>query len=180
MSDPDFTISSQVRTTSQAAFDAMISQWGKNCSLITVTSSECPNCWFDKGNNKSSNRYKTGGPISFNFGICPYCKGLGKSETETTVVIKMLTFDMKSKNFDMLAKNFKDLRVEGGVLVTKGYYSDIPKIMKAHKMRVDSGTGELQTSVTGIKFYEYKLMAPPMDINSMIQGRYFICAWEQL
>jgi hypothetical protein len=38
----------------------------------------CPNCIFDSNTNKSSNQYKPGGPIAFDFGrLCPYCNGIG-------------------------------------------------------------------------------------------------------
>ena len=47
----------------------------------------CPNCIFDPNLKKSSNKYKTGGPVSFNLGkICPYCNGIGyygETNTET-------------------------------------------------------------------------------------------------
>lgn len=38
----------------------------------------CPNCIFDTNLQKSSNKYKTGGPIQFDLGrLCPYCNGAG-------------------------------------------------------------------------------------------------------
>lgn len=41
----------------------------------------CPNCIYDSKSKKSSGRYKTGGPISFTYGLCPYCHGVGKINT---------------------------------------------------------------------------------------------------
>lgn len=38
----------------------------------------CPNCIYDPNLKKSSNKYKTGGPVLFGSGkICPYCNGIG-------------------------------------------------------------------------------------------------------
>lgn len=38
----------------------------------------CPNCIYDVNLKKSSNKYKSGGPVPFSLGkICPYCNGNG-------------------------------------------------------------------------------------------------------
>jgi len=79
-----------------------------------------------------------------------------------------------------MARYFKDVRVDNGALITKGRFADYANIMKAEKMSVDSNTDPLNTSVVGYKSFQYKLAAPPVDINALIQGRYFICMWEQL
>jgi len=48
----------------------------------------CPNCIYDPGLKKSSNKYKTGGPVPFSIGqICPYCYGIGFHGEEKTETI---------------------------------------------------------------------------------------------
>jgi hypothetical protein len=43
----------------------------------------CPNCIYDTLSQKSSNRYKVGGPIPFSTGqTCPFCLGAGTSQLE--------------------------------------------------------------------------------------------------
>jgi hypothetical protein len=44
----------------------------------------CINCIYDPILKKSSNKYKTGGPVPFDLGkICPYCNGIGFYGLET-------------------------------------------------------------------------------------------------
>ena len=42
---------------------------------------DCPNCYFDRINRESTGKYKTGGPIPFTRGRCPYCRGRGYTRT---------------------------------------------------------------------------------------------------
>lgn len=44
----------------------------------------CPNCIVDTfgGSYNSTGEYKTGGPIPFDTGVCPYCDGRGTKEVE--------------------------------------------------------------------------------------------------
>lgn len=46
---------------------------------------ECPNCFFDAMSGRSSNIYRPGGPIDFNYGNCPYCYGIGKITLDETL-----------------------------------------------------------------------------------------------
>lgn len=62
--------------------DLVLSETGltTECSLVFGISKKsiCPNCIFDAQTNKSTNEYKTGGPIAFPSNrICPYCHGTG-------------------------------------------------------------------------------------------------------
>lgn len=178
---PNFNVEEITRQIARDGYDAMMAQFGKNCTLyLPATSIECPNCYYDKTNNRSMGKYRQGGPSPFTFGQCPYCVGVGKFSQNQTATVKLITFDMKSREFSSLAKYFKDVRTENGMIITKGKFSDYANIIKAEKMSIDSNTDILNTSIAGYKSPQYKLAAPPVDINSLIQGRYFICAWEQL
>lgn len=57
----------------------------------------CPNCIYDPNLKKSSNKYKTGGPINFNLGtICPYCNGVGYfGEVKTEDIYLAIISDSK-------------------------------------------------------------------------------------
>lgn len=57
----------------------------------------CSNCIYDPGLKKSSNKYKTGGPIPFTLGqICPYCYGVGWNGQEKKEIIYLaVIFDHK-------------------------------------------------------------------------------------
>jgi hypothetical protein len=57
----------------------------------------CPNCIYDPNLKKSSNKYKTGGPVPFGVGkICPYCNGVGSyGETITSEEYLAVLWDYK-------------------------------------------------------------------------------------
>jgi hypothetical protein len=69
------------------------------CKLIYEGSvfDECINCYIDPITNKSSNNYKTNGPMFFIDGqICPYCRGLGGTYKESYDNVNfMVIFDYK-------------------------------------------------------------------------------------
>lgn len=86
----------------------------------------CPNCVFDSATGSSSNKYKTGGPISFTYGICPYCHGKGKINTPSgdTVYLRMY-YDSKS------IKKIAGIEIPEGDAVCIGYIADKQKLKKA-------------------------------------------------
>ena len=67
--------------------------WGRNIHkvfkglgrCVTIfkpdVESDCPNCLYDAINRESTGKYKTGGPIPFTRGRCPYCRGRGYLRT---------------------------------------------------------------------------------------------------
>jgi hypothetical protein len=65
---------------------------------LGTNASECPNCIYDNILKKSSNIYKTGGPVNFTRGsICPFCRGSGQQGSAKTVTIQMaILWDYKS------------------------------------------------------------------------------------
>ena len=62
------------------------------CQLIfqNTTFNSCPNCLYDTMSGKSTSIYKTGGPIVFNKGICPYCHGLGNIAADNTQTVNLM------------------------------------------------------------------------------------------
>jgi len=97
------------------SFDGLISDAFKDCWTDAITElvrgcgvtatliygvtkfTDCPNCIYDPIGGKSSNRYETGGPIPFSFGICPMCAGVGKiPDEQTATVLVMPIYDYKS------------------------------------------------------------------------------------
>lgn len=69
------------------------------CTLIygITKGTDCPNCIYSPMLGASSNKYQSGGPIPFTFGKCPYCKGIGKLDVESSTDINLaLIFDYKS------------------------------------------------------------------------------------
>jgi hypothetical protein len=76
--------------------------WGRNMQKVikglgrcitiykTDAQTDCPNCLYDSVNQESTGKYKTGGPIPFTVGRCPYCKGRGYLRTPRKKTIKVL------------------------------------------------------------------------------------------
>lgn len=107
------------------------------CKLIYDTSifTECANCEIDPISHKSSNVYKSGGPLSFADGqICPYCRGLGGSYTESSETLDMLVlFDYKYWfNFNSKIHN------PDGLVQTICKLGDFSKISKCNKLIIDT------------------------------------------
>lgn len=72
--------------------DLLLSSTGltTKCELnFGITKREiCPNCIYDPGLKKSSNKYKSGGPVPFSLGqLCPYCYGAGWSGEEKKEIV---------------------------------------------------------------------------------------------
>ena len=58
----------------------------------------CPNCIYDPSLKKSSNKYKTGGPVQFTFGqICPYCYGIGWNGEEKKEIVYLAVISDNKK-----------------------------------------------------------------------------------
>lgn len=57
------------------------------CRLIygITRYNECPNCYYDSIGQRSTGRYKPGGPVPFQYGAkCSVCNGLGRIPVEET------------------------------------------------------------------------------------------------
>lgn len=88
MSSFDGLISTAFKQLFNDAIDEILSTTGLTvkCTIVYAgsKSTECPNCLYSPATGKSSGKYKTGGPISFTTGICPYCHGQGRTIDEQT------------------------------------------------------------------------------------------------
>jgi hypothetical protein len=107
------------------------------CKLIYDTSvfTQCINCETDPISHKSSNIYKSGGPLSFANGqICPYCRGLGGLNTESSETLDMLViFDYKYW-FNFNSK----IHSPDGLVQTICKMKDFPKVSKCNKIIIDT------------------------------------------
>lgn len=166
-----FTISPKIRKIAQDGIDDLIDQLGKDCLLVYPSVQEdCPNCVFDPTTGRSSGVYKTGGPRPFPRGsICPVCRGKGTIDSDHTDVIRLLC-TWNPKQFVMLAGNIER---PYSVLQTKGYMTDVPKIIQARRLIV-------QLPIEPYVRATFELMSEPIDPGNIIQGRYFIALWKQI
>jgi intein/homing endonuclease len=129
------------------------------------------NCVYDPIGEKSSNTWITGGPIPFDAGaICPMCNGGGKLAVENTFVVTMIVRINPSKWW---VKPPFGVQIPDGMIQTKGYYTDAPRILQSRKM-------VLQTATEGILRQKYELAGEPIDASNLVQGRYIVCLWNRV
>ena len=164
-----FIIHSDVFDAYYDAVDAMIdSNFGVDCTLIyPADKTVCSNCHFNSVTKSSSNQYKSGGPIPFEGGICPYCSGQGYVLSESTETIKLRCyFDKKS-----WMKIGVNMNVKDGSVVTYGHAVDMPKCIRSAFM-----TANIQQAGYGLNRYE--LSGQPM-LHGFKRDKYFIAIWNR-
>ena len=104
----------------------------QTCQLIypITKNSVCPNCIFSPRQKRSSNIYKSGGPVPFEIHTtCPWCGGEGRSSRGVKENIKLRVYWTQ-----------KDWIISGpvenpdSVVMIIGYMTDLPKIEKADRI----------------------------------------------
>jgi hypothetical protein len=134
------------------ADDFINTDFGVNCKIYYHSKPiVCPNCIVDTMTQKSTGRYKSGGPISFTNGmICPVCNGDGYKDNEATDTIKMkIYFDAK-----YWKKITGNIISEDTVAQGYGFMSDLPKLQQAKYITLD-------TDLTGYGLFNVVLDGRP-------------------
>lgn len=172
-----FTITDEIRNIARDAFDDMINQLGRSCTLhYNPVWEDCPNCEFDFNTQRSANRWITGGPMKFPSGsICPMCGGEGQFKAETPT--EEITMSVESDPKEWLRLGLEQLVMPDGTIFTKGFIKDLPKVNRSVFMTVDSQDGQPKTKL--LAKYEYELLSEPVDVSSIVQGRYFVALWKR-
>lgn len=117
---------------------------------------QCPNCLYDSLTNRSSGRYKLGGPLSFVTGqICPYCSGAGKLSYSQDIdiylgIIKPAFFGFVN-SLDLESVNFVDGKIQS--LCSIEYYA---QIKNASYIIIDTNISNLTIN----KYIRYKDPVP--------------------
>lgn len=101
--------------------------------LYYINRENCPNCV--PGN---PNMYKSGGPIPFNFGPCPYCDGKNFLESETTEEISLRVYEGGRSNSFIKAGN---TTINNSKLYVIGKMESYPKLKKCDYFLLFSNTG---------------------------------------
>lgn len=177
MAVPLFQLTPAIKQIASDAIDTLILQLGKPCRLIYPPAQiPCGNCIFDVIGKKSSNRWRTGGPSFFPPNtICPVCNGVGTRATENSETITML-LDFDIKNWLLPGQFGLDtellLRVPNGMCRSKGFLTDMPKVMRATD-------AILATNDEAFLRLKYQLVGEPLDTSNIVQGRYFYAYWRR-
>lgn len=160
-----FTIDDEIRSLFAEGIDDMITQLGRPCVLYYPSVMQnCTNCVLtvDSIGHKSSNRWRSGGPMPFPNGmICPMCQGNAKIASENNDTITMLCYLNGLSSFTQIGL----INSPQAILETKGFTTDLPKVMKCANL-----------SLYGVSFI---LSGTPYDESSLVQGRYFLARWTR-
>jgi hypothetical protein len=169
---PLFTLPDEVLAIYRWSVESLIAQWGKVCRLVYPARwTPCPNCVWDAVGNKSSNRWKTGGPMPFPNGqTCPLCNGAGRRAEEVSEEVKLLCA-WDPRNFFYPAPTV-DLRSPYAVIQTKGHITDLPKFLRADHL-------VFQLPLSGYGPQNYKLLDAPADRANILQNQYCLATWER-
>lgn len=167
-----FTIDPATRSVITDALDDIITEFGKDCRLVYPPRwVPCANCVNDPVGKKSANRWKTGGPIRFQAGgICPSCNGSGGFSANEEFEVLQLKVEWNVGKFWLPVPGAK-LRTPHSVCQTKGYLSDLPKIVQADHL-------VLQLPIEGLLLAKFVLSGTPTSPGNIIQDRYFVATWE--
>ncbi len=172
-----FELPSDSMEFAKGMFDDMLNDWsGKRCRLVyKITEQVCPNCIINPRTQESTNRYKTGGPIPFPNGqICPVCDGRGRiASTGLSDIIKMsIDWSPKAWLNTSIGANAPDkVRLPGGLVTTRGFLSDLPKILQADYVLLDIDSQYLTN--------QFKLYGEPIVPGATVKYAYFMAIWQR-
>lgn len=141
------------------------------CKLIYEGSSfiNCINCNLDPLTHKSSNTYKSGGPLVFTDGqICPYCRGLGGLYEEANDDLNLLVlFDYKYwVNFN------SKIHSPEGMVQTISKLEDYTKIKNCNKIIIDTSIQNYTES-----YYQRNSEPQPAGLG---ESSYFFTMWKKI
>lgn len=167
-----FSIDQEIRTVAEQAITDLIDQLGKPCLLVYPPTWEpCNNCLFDEIGNKSSNHWRTGGPLPFpNGSVCPGCNGQGLHAKELTKSITLLVNTVPAKFVQNMPLKYQ---VPDGVIQTKGKMADLADVLQTRKIIVQS---DLQSALR----LTYELYGEPVDTNNIAQGKFWTAFWTRV
>lgn len=135
---------------------------GRTCSLVYPPKKEvCSNCTLKPVGASSTNVYRHGGPMPFQFGDCPLCGGNGYKETEITESIRLRIYWSRADW----------IRIGGSVNITDaeiliiGFMTDLPKLLRATEIRLVKDQNE--------SIYRATLVGQPTP-HGFGRNRYFM------
>jgi len=157
-----FTLTPEIKAITQQALDDLITELAKDCVLLYPPIMEA--C------TSSGYHQLSGGFVPPGFSRCQFCDGSGFREVQTTETIQMTVVASPAHFYRKLPRN---IDIPDGLIQTKCYAADVVKIKQAREM-------QLQPELDALLRPRYKLVGEPIDVSSIIPGRYFIAMWERI
>jgi hypothetical protein len=170
-----FQLDPQTLATVENGIDSLIHQLGKQCMLVfDGQPAVCNNCIFDPNTGRSSNVYNGVGPKPFGGGKCPVCHGTGfLPGTQTTQQPVQLLIDWQPKLWQFFNMNDTTLRIPQGLVHSKGFAADLPKVVQAKFVIIDYLNPSYNSS-------RYRLWGEASLTGNIVKSKYFIAFWERL
>jgi hypothetical protein len=139
-------ITSEMKTLYTNMIDALLEATALtlNCRLIYggTKLTICPNCVYDPMSGKSSNRYKTGGPVSFPKGQqCPVCAGVGSIPTDTDEELSLMVI-YDSLEWQKMGGNNRTAQTGKEYTLTFSKLNTYTQLKQAKEIIIDTTTEE--------------------------------------
>jgi len=143
------------------------------CKLIYGDTkwSNCCNCIFDATKNRSSNKYKSGGPTPFYHGVCPHCKGVGRVATESTEDIYLLPL-WNYRDWITWAGSAEKSRYPEGSVQTMSKMNTLAQLSRAKEVIIN-------TDITHYEHHKFTRAGKPTPIG-FGNDAYIFTMWEHL
>lgn len=170
-----FELDPQTLATVELGIDSLIHQLGKWCKLIYVFDQvQCNNCLFDSVARKSSGRYNGVGPKPFQGGRCPVCHGSGyiPGEGPQEELIQLL-IDWQPKPWLFMGLPYSNMeKIPQGMVQTKGFAADMPKLMQAKYLIVDYANALFTSN-------RFVLWGQPVLTGNILKSKYVVSFWQR-
>lgn len=158
------SLPTSIKNQITVAIGNIIDTIGKDCRIYYPPKYiVCSNC-------TSTGVWKTGGPMPFNFGVCPVCGGQQKVKTEESYEDIIMTLDWNPQRYFYLIPNI-NIRNPKSIILSRGYIGDLTKVSQADYMKI--------LNIDAYKHFYFKLLGEPVDPHNLAQGKFFLAFWER-
>ncbi len=159
-----------IQSLFQETLDSLIAptMLGQTCVLyFPPLNLPCPNAPTNVG-NFSTDTWAAGNPLPVHAQDCPLCHGENMYAVATTGSVNMIIYWFADPYKDV---GVADERTEAGPIRTKGYVSDLHKILNCTYMEAYTAVG---------RHYKFKLAGEPAVPGKLVPERYFFAMWNRI
>jgi len=140
-----FEIPSGIKDLYKEAVDALLVSelTSEPCTVVYPPKKQtCENC-LPGPMGSGGNVYRSGGPIPFSFGLCPYCQGKGFKETESTDTVRLRVYFVTDRSKQEVFSKIANINFDKYDAQIIGHMSDLQKIKRANYiLLVDQHQGQ--------------------------------------
>ena len=165
----NISIPAQIQQNFQSAVDTFLNNvLSRQCTLYyPPLQVACPNLTLQ--GDFSNSYWITGDPQYIHSQqLCPLCNGSNLISQEQAPYVITMAIYWKASQFSKIFP--VDFRHEEGIIQTKGYCSDLTKVLNCTRM---SAFNDL-----GTDHYNYKLYGQPVVPGKVVKSRYFYALWK--